>query len=56
MRNPFDKTFFRLVLGFSIILCSSFIIMFFTNKYSSILDEKQATVIKDELVQIKLNK
>ncbi len=35
MRNPFDQTFFKFLLGFSFILLSSFAIMFFVGKYSS---------------------
>ena len=31
---PFDKTFFRFVLGFALILSLSFSILFFTGKYA----------------------
>lgn len=34
MRNPFDQTFFKFLLGFSFILLASFAIMFFIGKYS----------------------
>lgn len=45
MRNPFDQTFFRFLLGFSFILATSFTIIFFTGKYGKQLDKQNASVI-----------
>jgi hypothetical protein len=41
MTNPFDKTFFKLLLGFSFILLASFALMFFVGKYSSITNAEE---------------
>ncbi len=56
MVNPFDRTFFRLILGFTFILSLSFSIMYFVNKYSSVFDNKQATALKNDSDQIKIKK
>ena len=33
MINPFDKTFFRFVLGFTLILSLSFLTLYLANQY-----------------------
>ncbi len=38
MINPFDKTFFRFLLGFSLMLSMSFAVIFLTGKYSHVID------------------
>lgn len=45
MKNPFDQAFFRFLLGFSIILATSFIIIFIAGHYGSVLDEQRAAII-----------
>ncbi len=45
MRNPFDKAFFKFLLGFSFILAASFALMFFVGQYSSDLEEQEAAVV-----------
>ena len=37
MVNPFDKTFFRFILGFAFILSLSFGVLFFAGRYQSSL-------------------
>ncbi len=41
MVNPFDRNFFHFLIGFSLILCFSFSVLYFTGKYSSVLDAKE---------------
>ena len=38
MRNPFDPTFFKFLLGFGLILSFSFGVLFFVGKYGALLD------------------
>jgi len=45
MRNPFDQTFFKFLLGFSCILFASFALMFIVGRYSTELSEQEATVL-----------
>lgn len=45
MKNPFDENFFKFLLGFSVILSFSFAVLFFAGKYSSTLEEKEASVL-----------
>jgi hypothetical protein len=45
MVNPFDRTFFRFVLGFTLILVISFAILFFVGEYTSDLDKKSDAVL-----------
>lgn len=52
MVNPFDKTFFRFVLGFSLILSMSFAILFFVNRYESSTGGIDIKAVKS-LIQIK---
>ena len=47
MTNPFDKTFFKLVLGFTIILTLSFAVLFFVGKYGPSFKEQNYAAIKD---------
>ncbi len=42
MVNPFDKNFFHFFIGFLLILCFSFSVLYFTGKYSNVLDQKDA--------------
>jgi hypothetical protein len=56
MVNPFDRTFFRLMLGFVFMLSMSFAILYFVGKYSEDLDGKQANSIKTDVIQIKNKK
>lgn len=56
MINPFDKTFFRLVLGFTFMLSISFSIMYFVNKYSGIIDGKEAFALKNTQKEIEIRK
>jgi len=48
MSNPFDKTFFRFVFGFSIILLISFAILYFTMEYSHVLDGKDMIITTEK--------
>ncbi len=41
MINPFNKVFFRLVLGFTIILTFSCSVIFFITKYKINFDDKE---------------
>ena len=45
MVNPFDRTFFRFLLGFGIILIVSFAILYFVGKYSAAIDRNAAAVL-----------
>ncbi len=45
MRNPFDKAFFRFLLGFSFILATSFALMFFVGQFSKDIEEQEAAVV-----------
>ena len=38
MKNPFDQTFFRFLLGFTLILAMSFAILFFVGQYKDSLE------------------
>lgn len=38
MRNPFDPTFFKFLLGFGLILSFSFGVLFFVGRYGTLLD------------------
>jgi hypothetical protein len=40
MVNPFDNNFFHFLIGFSLILCFSFSILYFTGKYGDVVDTK----------------
>jgi len=46
MVNPFDQTFFKFLLGFSLILCVSFAILYFVGKYSTAIDGVAAAAMK----------
>jgi hypothetical protein len=46
MVNPFDRTFFQLMLGFSLILSFSFAILFFVGRYSANLEEQEYAVVE----------
>ena len=41
MVNPFDRNFFKFSIGFVMILCFSFTVLYFTGKYSSVIDQKE---------------
>jgi hypothetical protein len=41
MINPFDKNFFRFLLGFTCILVFSFSVLYFTGIYKDVLDGKK---------------
>jgi preprotein translocase subunit SecG len=41
MKNPFDQTFFKFLLGFTIILSVSFFVLYFVGKYMN--EEKTAS-------------
>jgi hypothetical protein len=44
MVNPFDRNFFHFFVGFLVILCTSFSILFLADKYSRVLDGKAAAI------------
>lgn len=46
MHNPFDKAFFRFLLGFSLILSASFAVLFFVGRYSTSLNEQAVSAIQ----------
>ena len=48
MKNPFDQTFFKFLLGFSFILTASFVVLFIVGRYSSSLDEQEVTVYQEK--------
>jgi hypothetical protein len=45
MVNPFDRTFFRFLLGFTLILVVSFAILFFVEQYSSEIDQRSDAIL-----------
>ena len=45
MVNPFDRTFFRFVIGFTLILAISFAVLFFVGEYSSDLDQRGDAIL-----------
>ena len=45
MTNPFDRNFFHFIIGFSLILCLSFAVLYFTGKYNSDVDRKEIIAI-----------
>ncbi len=48
MVNPFDRNFFHFVVGFGLILSFSFSVLYFTGRYSNVLDGKEvATGVKN---------
>ena len=47
MRNPFDETFFKFLLGFSFILSASFAVLFFVGIYSTSLEDQQGKVLQE---------
>ena len=46
MVNPFDKTFFKFITGFAVILCISFIILFTANRQKKQTDDKNMVATK----------
>lgn len=46
MKNPFDETFFKFLLGFSFILTASFVVLFFVGQYSSTLEQQESKVLQ----------
>jgi len=48
MKNPFDQTFFKFLLGFSFILTASFAILFVVGRYSATLDEQEVKVFQQK--------
>ncbi|MEK7463644.1 MAG: hypothetical protein AAB610_00785 [Patescibacteria group bacterium] len=48
MKNPFDQTFFKFLLGFSFILTASFAVLFFVGRYSTGLSEQEVTVFQEK--------
>ena len=52
MINPFDRDFFKFLMGFLTILCISFAIFFFVNKYSSTINVQEKAETKN-IIQIK---
>ncbi len=46
MKNPFDQNFFKFILGFSFILCASFLMMLFVGQYSTSLNSQQVKVLQ----------
>jgi hypothetical protein len=49
MVNPFDKNFFHFLIGFLLILCFSFSVIYFTGKYSSVIDGKNTAAIAESV-------
>ncbi len=49
MKNPFDQTFFRFLLGFSFILASSFLFTFIAWHYGYEIDEQKASISKAKI-------
>jgi multisubunit Na+/H+ antiporter MnhG subunit len=45
MVNPFDKNFFNFLLGFALILCGSFAILYITGVYKDIHSDTRASVV-----------
>lgn len=43
MRNPFDATFFKFLLGFTVILSMSFAVLFFVGKYGTLIDGQEVS-------------
>lgn|GEM_PF-1170915 len=43
MVNPFDRNFFHFLGGFTLILCFSFSILYFTSRYTDVIDGKNIT-------------
>lgn len=43
MVNPFDRNFFHFLFGFTLILCFSFSVLYFTGVYKDVLDGKIVT-------------
>lgn len=46
MINPFDRTFFKLMLGFVLILSFSFMVLFLVDKYSTSLSGQEYASVK----------
>ena len=52
MINPFDKTFFHLMFGFTLILGFSLTVLFITSKYGSNSNQQEyATVKKTQILK-----
>jgi hypothetical protein len=49
MVNPFDKNFFHFFIGFIMILLFSFSVLYFTGKYSNVLDGKASAAAAESL-------
>ena len=46
MVNPFDRTFFKFLIGFTLILGASFAILYFVGHYSKAIDSAAAAAFK----------
>ena len=46
MKNPFDQNFFRFLLGFSFILCTSFAVLFMVGQYSTGISNQEVKVLQ----------
>lgn len=46
MINPFDRTFFKFLIGFALILGVSFAILYFVGRYSKDIDGAAAAVLR----------
>lgn len=48
MKNPFDQTFFKFLLGFVFILSVNFVVLFVVAKINSTNSQNQSVVVKTE--------
>lgn len=46
MVNPFDRSFFKFLIGFTLILGVSFAILYFVGRYSADIDKAAAAALK----------
>lgn len=46
MVNPFDRTFFRFLIGFTLMLAISFSILYIVGKYSKDIDGVASSALK----------
>lgn len=51
MVNPFDRTFFKFIIGFALMLVASFSILYFVNKHAQQVEGGEVNTAKGVIVE-----
>jgi hypothetical protein len=51
MVNPFDRTFFKFIIGFALMLVASFSILYFVNKHAQQAEGREINTAKEVVIK-----